>query len=160
MRFRQLALLGTLLVLVSSFSATTDKVSGQSTPVDIAQSKIVQAFQIVQQADLDGASPAAVSQLASNLNLALSYEQRAIQLLPTNKTGSGVYASLSLNLSTTTSVQALSVASAAQTQTLLSQLGAYSLALAAGLGSTLLVIELHRVQNFVRKIRLRRLRLK
>jgi hypothetical protein len=159
MRFRQLALLGTLLVLVSSFSATTDKVSGQSTPVDIAQSKIVQAFQIVQQADLDGASPAAVSQLASNLNLALSYEQRAIQLLPTNKTGSGVYASLSLNLSTTTSVQALSVASAAQTQTLLSQLGAYSLALAAGLGSTLLVIELHRVQNFVRKIRLRRLRL-
>jgi len=51
------------------------------------------------------------------------------------------------------------VCTAAQTQTLLSQLGAYSLALAAGLGSTLLVIELHRVQNFVRKIRLRRLRL-
>ena len=159
MRFRQLALLGTLLILVSSFLATTDKVSGQSTPVDIAQGKIVQAFQIVQQADLDGASPAAVSQLASSLNLALSYEQRAIQLLPTDKSGSGVYASLSLNLSTTTTVQALSVASAAQTQTLLSQLGAYSLALAAGLGSTLLVIELHRVQNFVRKIRLRRLRL-
>jgi hypothetical protein len=159
MRFRQLALLGTLLILVSSFSATTDKVSGQSTPVDIAQGKIVQAFQIVQQADLDGASPATVSQLASNLNLALSYEQRAIQLLPTDKTGSGVYASLSLNVSTTTAVQALSVASAAQTQTLLSQLGAFSLALAAGLGSTLLVIELHRVQNFVRKIRLRRLRL-
>jgi hypothetical protein len=159
MRFRQLALLGTLLILVSSFLATTDKVSGQSTPVDIAQGKIVQAFQIVQQADLDGASPAAVSQLASSLNLALSYEQRAIQLLPTDRSGSGVYASLSLNLSTTTTVQALSVASAARTQTLLSQLGAYSLALAAGLGSALLVIELHRVQNFVRKIRLRRLRL-
>jgi hypothetical protein len=113
----------------------------------------------VQQADLDGASPAVVSQLAINLNLALSYEQIAIQLLPTNKTGSGVYASLSLDLSTTTAFQALSIASAARTQTLLSQLGAYSLALATGLGSTLLVIEIHHLKNFVRKIRLRRLRL-
>jgi hypothetical protein len=159
MRFRQLALLGTLLILASSFSATSDRVSGQSAPVDIAQNKIVQAFQIVQQADLDGASPTAVSELASNLNLALSYEQSAIQLLPANKTGSGVYASLSLNFSTTTAVQALSVDGAARTQTLLSQLGAYSLALAAALGSTLLVIELDRFQNFVRKTRLRRLRL-
>lgn len=157
MRFRQLALLGTLLILVFSFSAATDKVSGQSAPVDIAQNKIVQAFQIMQQADLDGASPTAVSELANNLNLALSYEQSAIQLLPTNKTGSGVYASLSLNLSTATAVQALSVDSAARTQTLQSQIEAYSLALAAGLGSTLLVVELHRVQNFVRKVRLRRL---
>jgi len=158
MRFRQLALLGTLLILISSLSAT-DKALGQSTPVDIAQNKIVQAFQILQQADLDGASPAAVSQLASSLNLALSYEQSAIQLLPTNKTGSGVYASLSLNLSTTTTVQAVSLTSTARTQTLLSQIGAYSLALSTGLGSTLLVIELHRVKNFVRKIRWRRLRL-
>jgi hypothetical protein len=159
MRFRQLALLGTLLILVSSFSATIDKASGQSTPVDIAQNKIVQAFQIVQQADLEGASPGPVSQLASNLNLALSYEQSAIQLLPTNKTGSGIYASLSLNLSSTTAVQALSLASSARTQTLLSQLGAYSVALVTGLGSTLLVIELHRVKNFVRKMRFRRIRL-
>ncbi|OLD14960.1 MAG: hypothetical protein AUI50_03675 [Crenarchaeota archaeon 13_1_40CM_2_52_14] len=159
MRFRQSAFLGTLLLLTFSISATTDNVSGQSTPIDIAQNKIVQAFQIVNQADLDGASPAAISQLASNLNLALSYEQSAIQLLPTNKTGSGVYASLSLNMSTTTAVQALNVASAARTQTLLSQLGDYSLAVASGLGSTLLVIEFHRVKNFVRRVRLRRLRL-
>jgi len=159
MRFRHLALLGILFILLSSLSGTTDKASAQSTPVDIAQNKIVQAFQIVQQADLDGASAAAVSQLASSLNLALSFEQSAIELLPTNKTGSGIYASLSLNLSTTTSVEALSVASAARTQTLLSRLGVYSLALATGLGSTLLVIELHRVKSFVRKIRLRRLRL-
>jgi len=159
MRFRQSALLGTLLILVSSFSAATEKASGQSTPVDIAQNKIVQAFQILQQADLDGASTGAVSQLASNLNLALSYEQSAVQLLPTNKTGSAVYASLSLNLSTATAIQALSVASTARTQTLLSQLGAYSLAVATGLGSTLLVIEFHRVRNFVRTIRFRRLRL-
>src|SRR5882762_2889859 len=158
MRFRQLALLGTLLLVVWSFSATSHIASGQSTPVEIAQNKIVQSFQIVQQADLDGASPAAVSQLASNLNLALSYEQIANQLLPTDKTGSGVYASLSLNVSATTTVQALSVASAARSQNLLGQIGAYSFALAASLGSTLLVIELHRVKNFVRKIRLQRLR--
>jgi hypothetical protein len=159
MRFRQLALLGTFLVLVISFPATTNKASAQSTPVDIAQNKIVQAFQIVQEADLDGASPAAISQLASNLNLALSYEESAIRLFSTNRTGSAVFASLSLNVSTSATVQAQTAASAARTQTFLGQLGAYSLAIAVGLGSTLLVIELHRVKNFVRKTRLRRLRL-
>ncbi|HEV2119458.1 MAG TPA: hypothetical protein VGS11_05070 [Candidatus Bathyarchaeia archaeon] len=159
MRFRQLALLGTLLLLVCTLSITPNKALGQSAPVEIAQSKIVQAFQIVQQADLEGASPTVVSQLASNLNLALSYEQSAIQLLSTNKTGSGVYASLSLNVSTAAAVQALSAASAARTQTFLGQLGAYSLAVASGLGSTLMVLEIHHVKSFVRRTRLRRLRL-
>jgi len=159
MRFRQLAFLGTLLLVISSLSPTTDIASGQSTPIEIAQGKIVQAFQIVQQADLDGASPAVVSQLASSLNLALSFEQIAIQLLPTNKTGSGVYASLSLNLSTTTAVQALGAASTARTERVLSQVGTYSIALATGLGSTVLIVEFHRVKNLIRRIRLRRLRL-
>jgi len=159
MRFRQLALLGTLLLLSCSFAARTDNVAGQSTPVDIARNKIVQAFQLVQQADMAGAPPAVIFRLADNLNLASLYEQNATQLISTNKTGSGVYASLSLDLSTTTTVQALSAAGAARTQTFLSQLGAYSLAFAGGLGSALLVIELHRVKDFVRKMRLRRVRL-
>jgi hypothetical protein len=159
MRFRQVALLGTLLLVISSLSPLTDIASGQSTPIEIAQGKIVQAFQIVQQADLDGASPAVVSQLASSLNLALAFEQVAIQLLPINKTGSGVYASLSLNLSTTTAVQALGAASMARTERFLSQVGTYSIALATGLGSTVLIVEFHRVKNLIRRIRLRRLRL-
>jgi hypothetical protein len=159
MRFRQVVLLGTLLLVISSLSPLTDIASGQSTPIEIAQGKIVQAFQIVQQADLEGASPAVVSQLASSLNLALSLEQIAIQLLPTNKTGSGVYASLSLNLSTTTAVQALGAASTARTERFLSQVGTYSIALATGLGSTVLIVEFHRVRNLIRRIRLRRLRL-
>jgi hypothetical protein len=159
MRFRQLALLGVLFLLVSSFPARTDNVAGQSTPVDIARNKIVEAFQLVQQADIAGAPSGVVSQLANNLNLALFYEQNATQLISTNPTRSGVYATLSLNVSSTTTVQALSAASAARTQTLLGQLGAYSLALAAAFGSTLLVMELHRLKDLVRKVRLRRVRL-
>jgi hypothetical protein len=159
MRFRELALLGILVILAFSFAGRTDNVAGQSTPVDIARTKIVQAFQIVQQADIAGSPQAVISQLTDNLNLALSYEQNATQLVSTNKTGSGVYASLSLNLSTTTTVQALNAASAARTQTLLGQLGAYSLALSAGLGSTLFVMESHRIRDFIRKMKLRRIRL-
>jgi hypothetical protein len=159
MRFRQVALLGMLLLLVCSFPARTYNVAGQSTPVDIARNKIVEAFQLVQQADIAGAPPEVISRLSNNLNHALSNQDLAIQLISTNKTGSGVYASLSLNLSTTTTVEALSAASAARTQTLLGQLGVYSLALAAALGSTLLVMELHRLKDLVRKMRLRRIRL-
>ena len=159
MRFRHLALLGTLLLVVCSLSSTIDRASGQSTPIVIAQSKIVEAFQSVQEADLAGASPAMTSQLTSSLNLALSYEQSAIQLLPTNKTGSAIVASLSLNVSTTTTVQAKIAAGEARTQSFLGRLGAYSLAVASGLGSTLVTLELHRVGNFVRRTRLRRLRL-
>src|SRR2546422_7429653 len=159
MRFRQRALLGTLLLLSCSFAARTDNIAGQSVPVDNEWNKIVQAFQLFQQADMAGAPPAVISSLADNLNLALFYQQNATQLISTNKTGSGVYASLSLNLSTTTTVQALSATGAARTQTFLSQLGAYSLAFGGGLGSTLLVVELHRVKDFARKMRLRRVRL-
>ncbi|HWY27652.1 MAG TPA: hypothetical protein VNW25_00180, partial [Candidatus Sulfotelmatobacter sp.] len=117
------------------------------------------AFQYVHDADMAGAPTSVISQLANNLNLALSYERNATQLISTNKTESGVYASLSLNLSATTTIQALSAASAARTQTLQDQLGAYSLALVAGLGSTLFVMELHRIKDVVRKMRLRRIRL-
>src|SRR2546425_11656791 len=105
MRFRQLALLGTLLLLSCSFAARTDNVAGQSTPVDIARNKIVQAFQLVQQADMAGAPPPVIFRLSENLNLASLFEKNATQLIFTNKTGSRGYSSLSLDLSITTTVQ-------------------------------------------------------
>src|SRR6266540_530262 len=144
MRFRQRAPLGILLVLISCLSVGSENAIGQSSQIDDAHSKLVQAFVLVQQADLEGASPEQISLLANNLNLALDYEDNA---------------SKSVSLSNATSAQALSLASAARTQTFLNQAVAYSIAVAAGFGSALLVMELDRLDNLVRRLRLRRTRL-
>jgi len=144
MRFRHWTLLGILLVLIFCLSVSNDNVLGQSAQID-AHSKLVQAFVLVQKADLEGASPGQIALLANNLNQALSYEDNATQL--------------SVSLSNATSAQALSLASAARTQTFLDQFAAYSIAVAAGFGSALLVLEIHRLDNLVRRIRLRRMRL-
>jgi len=144
MRFRQRAPLGILLVLIFCLSVGNENALGQSTQIDDAQSKLVQAFVLVRQADLEGASPEQISLLANNLNLALDYEDNA---------------SKSVSLSNATSAQALSLASAARTQTFLNQAVAYSIAVAAGFGSALLVMEVHRLDNPVRRMRLRRTRL-
>ncbi|HEX9430981.1 MAG TPA: hypothetical protein VF944_11450 [Candidatus Bathyarchaeia archaeon] len=144
MRFRQRAPLGILLVLIFCLSVGSENAIGQSTQIDDAQSKLVQAFVLVQQADLEGASPEQISLLANNLNLALDYEDNA---------------SKSVSLSNATSAQALSLASAARTQTFLNQAVAYSIAVSAGFGSALFVMEVHRLDNSVRRMRLRRTRL-
>jgi len=159
MRFRHRALLGVLLLLIFSFSVGREKTSGQSVQVDDARSKLVQAFVLVQQADLQGASPTQISLLASNLNLALYFEENATQLFAKNMTASDIAASKSVNLSNSTSVQALSIASTTRTQALFRQVAAYSIAVAVGLLSALLVLEFHRVNDLVRKMRLRRMRL-
>jgi|SRR6267143_87375 len=153
MRFLQVAVLGVLLLLSSSFSIGREEASGQSVRVDDARSALVQAFVLVRQADLQGASPGQISQLANNLNLALDYEENATRL------SSDAYANMSLQLSNTTSVQALSTANAARTQTFFTQVSAYSVAVAAGFGSALLVLESHRLNDAVRRFRLRRIRL-
>jgi|GEM_PF-6047434 len=159
MRFRHWALLGILLLLIFSFSATGENASGQSAQLDDARSKLVQAFVLVQQADLHGASPAQISLLASNLNLALYYEENATQLFAKNVTASNIYASKSVELSNATSFQAQSIASTARTQSFFGQVAAYSLAIAAGFGSALLVLEVHRLNDLFRKMKLRRMRL-
>jgi hypothetical protein len=132
---------------------------GQPTQVDDAQSKLVQAFVLVQQADAAGASPGQISLLSHDLNLALAYEENATQLFAKNITASNFYASKSVSLSNATSAQALNLANAARTQALFEQAGVYSIAVAAGFGSALLVLEVHRLDNLVRKMRLRRMRL-
>jgi len=153
MRFRLAGLLGILLLCISLFSISRQDDYGLSTQVDSARSPLVQAFVSVQEADLQGASPAQISQLAYNLNLALFYEENAIRL------GSNFYANQSLELSNSTAVQAHRVADSARAQTVFDQVSAYSLAVVAGFGSALLVLEFHRLNDIARKIRLRRIRL-
>jgi hypothetical protein len=159
MRFRHAALLGVLLLLCTP-SIWTKSTSGQSTTVDLAHSKLIEAFVLVNQADQQGASQAQISQLSNDLNLALSYEENATLLLGKNSTASEVAANKSVNVSYTTSIQALSVASTARTQAFYLQIEGYSLALAAGFGCALLVLEFHRFSDFVRAMRLRRVRLR
>jgi hypothetical protein len=153
MRFRHAVLLGILLLLISSFTIGGEEANGKPAQVYDARSKLVQAFLLVQRADLQGASPGQISQLVDNLNLALYYEENAAGL------SSDTYANISLKLSNATAVQALSVANAARTQTVFNQAAAYSLAVATGFGSALLVLDFHRLNDIVRKIRLRRIRL-
>ena len=159
MRFRQRAPLGILLVLVFCLSVGNENALGQSNQIDDTQSRLVQAFVMVQQADLEGASPAQISLLANNLNLALGYEDNATLLFSKDINASNFYASKSVSLSNVTLAQALSLTGAARTQTFLNQVAAYSIAVAAAFGSALFVLELDRLDNLVRRMRLRRTRL-
>src|SRR3989442_11019925 len=97
MRFRQLALLGTLLLLSCSFAARTDNVAGQSTPVDIARNKIVQAFQLVQQADMAGGPPPLLSTPSHKLNLLFFFLKQTTPLTFPKKKREGGYTKLSFN---------------------------------------------------------------
>jgi hypothetical protein len=114
---------------------------------------------LVQHADLEGASPGQISLLANDLNRALGYEENANQLFAKNITASDIYATKSASLSNATSARALSLASAARTQAFFGQVAVYSIAVTVGFGSALLVLEVHRIDNLVRRMRLRRMRL-
>jgi hypothetical protein len=159
MRFRHRACLGILLLLIFFLSVGQENASGQSPQIDNAQSQLVRAFVEVQRADADGASPTQISLLVNNLNLALSYEQNATQLFSINITASNLYAIKSANLSNSTFSQALNFDGAARGQAFLNQVVAYAMAVAAGFGSALLVIEVHRLDALVLRLRLRRARL-
>jgi hypothetical protein len=159
MRFRRRAVLGILLVLIFCISIGKENASGQPAQIDNAQSKLVQAFVLVQQADIEGASPGQISMLANNLNLALAYKDNATRLFAKNITASNFYASRSASLSNATSAQALSIASAARTHTFFNQAVAYSIAVAAAFGSALLVLEVHRINDLIRRMRLPRMSL-
>ena len=136
MHFRFQALLGFLLVLGFCFSGG-GCASGQPAQTSDAQNQLAKAFVLVQQADMAGASPEQIAELANNLNLALRY---------TNESAS---------LSTATAAEALSLANAAREQILFRQAVAYSTAVGAGFASALLVTEFHRIGEFARRLRLR-----
>jgi hypothetical protein len=153
MRFLLAALLGVLMLCIPSVSIGIEQTWGQSAQIDNARSSLAQTFVLVQEADLQGATPGQISQLADNLNQALYYQENA------TASSSNANANMSLKLSDATAVLALNVANAARTRTLFDQAYAYSLAVAAGFGSALLVLEFHRLNDIVRKIRSSRIRL-
>src|SRR5438876_11935315 len=109
MHFRFQALLGILLVLGFCFSGG-GCASGQPTQTSDAQSQLVKAFVLVQQADMAGASPEQITELGVNLNLSLPY---------TNESAS---------MSAATSCQGLTLSNAAPDQLPLRQAVVYSTA--------------------------------
>jgi len=146
MHFRFQKLLGIFLVLTFCFSGGGGYTSGQPAQV-YAKSQLVKAFVLVQLADLAGASPGQISQLANNLNLALQYQQNSSEL---NKSAS---------LSSAIAAEALGLANTAREQVSFHQGVAYSMAVGAGFASALIVTGSHRIAEFARRLRLRRMRL-
>lgn len=158
MRFRYKALLGILFVLATSLLSFRGDLHGQTSQTDKAQSALVQAFAQVQQADLDGAPRDRIALLATNLNQALIFETNATQLYQKDPTLSIYYATKSASVSNETSTAAQSLSSNARRQAFFNQTGTYTIAVAVGFGSALLVLELPRLDRIVRRMRLRRSR--
>ena len=158
MRFRQRALLGVLFVLAFSLFSFRDDLHAQTVKIDNAQTKLVQAFAIVQQADLDGAPPDQIASLAANLNQALVFETNSTRLYPNDPALSNYYASKSANLSNDTLTIALGLSSNARSRVFFDQIGTYTIAVAAGLGAALLLLGLPRLDRLVRRMRFRRTR--
>jgi hypothetical protein len=158
MRFRHRALLGILFVLAFSLFSFRDDVHSQTSQIDGAQTRLVQAFSLVQQADLDGAPSDQIALLAANLNQALVLERNATQQYSNDSALSNYYATKSASLSNDTSTEALSLSSNARRQFFFNQIGTYTIAVAAGLSVALLVLELPRLEEVVRKMRLHRSR--
>jgi hypothetical protein len=158
MRFCHRALLGILFVLALSIFSFRDDLHGQTSQIDRAQTRLVQAFALVQQADLEGAPPDQIALLAANLNQALVLERNATQQYSNDPALSNYYATQSASLSNDTSTTALSLSSNARRQVFFDQIGTYTIAVAAGLTAALLVMELPRLEELGRKMRLHRTR--
>lgn len=156
MRFCSPAFLGTILVLVVSFSAHGATTTAQSVQISTAQNQLSIAFIAVQQADEQGVSQDQVSQLAANLNIALSYLENATALSTKDPSSSNSYANKSSTLSSSITNQALSQTTAARNQLLLTQVGIYSLALIGALVMASIILEFHRIRDLVRKMGFRR----
>jgi hypothetical protein len=155
MRLSPIALLGLCLLSLSALWGVPQSTSEQSNQIEDATSKLTEAFKDVQTASSEGASDARISELTSELNTALSYKENAVLLYDAgNVTGSDYYSSLSGNLSSQVSNQARSLESDANRQAFLGQLWIYSIAQVAAVFSAMVLIEFHRVRNFIRRRRM------
>jgi hypothetical protein len=159
MRISSSLVLGVCLLLFSTLVVGPVSTSGQSSQIDNATSKLNSAYMDVQTANSDAVSAAKVSELTNELNTASSYDETAVILYETgNFTGSDYYASLSGNLSSTVSAEAKGLEVDAKNQMFFWRLFANLVAQVAAVFSALILIDLHRIGNFVRRRRMQRTR--
>jgi hypothetical protein len=129
----------------------------QAGSVSVAQSgnTLMSAFQAVQKADNMGAPSDQVSVLSTQLNTALANYNTAVELSSKGDiTGSEYYSTLSNTESTLVLDKALALQSQAATDRTSQQIVAYSLAIAASILSSTLILESHRIRNLFRRRRL------
>ncbi len=145
MRFHLTALLGIFILLLSTFGTGDEGAWAQADQITVSRNKLIEAFQAVQAADLQGASQVDIARLANQLNKALFYIE--------NANGSNSYANMSATLSSQITGSALVLQNRALSQVLLAQAWAYSIAIVTSLFSTLLLMEAHRIRDFLQKRR-------
>lgn len=138
--------------LASNIQALPSGASAQSTSATESWTEIIQAFQSVQKANTLGAPSQQIIQLTAELNKALEYYGNSTQLRTKGDlTGSDSYARLSNSTAASVLSKALVLQSEAESRRANGQAIAYFAAIIASMISTLLVMEYHRIPNFLRK---------
>ncbi len=119
------------------------------------------AFQAVQKADTLGAPGDQVAALSTRLNAALRYYNTAVELSSEgNTTGSEYYSTLSNTASTLVLDKAIALQVQAESDRTSVQIVAYATAFLASILSSFLVLEYHRIPNFIQRRRLLKTKLR
>ena len=119
------------------------------------------AFQAVQKADTLGAPGDQVAALSTRLNAALRYYNTAVELSSeSNTTGSEYYSTLSNTASTLVLDKAIALQVQAESDRTSVQIVAYATAFLASILSSFLVLEYHRIPNFIQRRRLLKTKLR
>jgi hypothetical protein len=145
------------LLLISSILPGQLPYRAAAQPNQITDSKqaLVQAFQSLQTAEQQGASNTDLLPLISQLNTALQFQDIAIQLSGQgNTTGSDAYALLSIQLSNQVAQQAIKLGEQAQTTSVDRRILAYGIALLAAILSSIMILEVSRIERFLNRRRL------
>jgi predicted PurR-regulated permease PerM len=134
---------------------------GRSVSVAESRSSLMRAFQAVQRADSLGAPADQVATLSTQLNTALDYYNTAVERLSEgNTTGSEYYSTLSNTASTLVIDKAIALQGQAESNRTTEQIVAYGTAILASILSSFLVLEYHRIPNFIQRRKLLRTKLR
>ena len=159
MRTGLFVLLVCLILVSPTINVTVDL--GRSISVAESGNSLMGAFQAVQKADSLGAPSDQVAALSTQLNAALGYYNTAVELSSQgNITGSEYYSTLSNTASTLVLDKALALQRQADANMTTEQVVAYSAAILASILSSLLVLEYHRIPNFIQRRRLLKTKLR
>ena len=136
-------------------------IPGRSIGVAESGKSLMSAFQAVQKADRLGAPADQVATLSTQLNTALGYYNAAVELSSEgNTTGSEYYSTLSNTASTLVLDKAIALQGQAESDRTSVQIVAYATAFLASILSSFLVLEYHRIPNFIQRRRLLKTKLR
>ena len=147
MPFPPRSMLIVFLVLPMSLAIAVQETGGQTSELVEARARLLEAFQIVQSLDFQGVSSSETGKLVEQLNNALANLRRA------NETGSDSYTTLSADISSQVLAEAQIIEAAAERQTVLTQLTAYSVAIISGALSSLVLVDIDMLRRIVPRMK-------